>query len=95
MAAGRTDEMRAAVAAGDWPAVLRLWDRYAAGILDEIARGTCTTARMAEAREFLEWARRVVVCARARSQKQLDAIHAARQYDREPSARASGIRESF
>ena len=80
MGAGRTSEMRKAVAAGDWPAVLRLWEAYAAGILEEIGRGTCTRARLAEAREFLDWAQRVVLCSRAQAQNQLNRIHAAQQY---------------
>ena len=47
----RTDDMRKAVVSGEWPAVLRLWDVYTAGILEEIGRGTCSPARMTEARE--------------------------------------------
>ena len=67
----RTDEMRRAVASGEWPAVLRLWEVYAAGIREEIGRGACTPARMAEAQGFLDWARRVVLCARAQAQTRL------------------------
>jgi hypothetical protein len=77
---GHIDNMQKAVASGDWPAVLRLWDVYAGGIRTEIGRGTCTPARMAEAREFLEWAKRIALCARAQAQNRLNAIHAARQY---------------
>jgi hypothetical protein len=80
MDSGRTGEMRKAVAAGEWQAVLRLWQTYAGGIHEEIRRGTCTRARLAEAGEFLEWAKRVALCARAQAQHRLDAIHAARQY---------------
>jgi hypothetical protein len=80
METGHTDEMRKAVASGDWPAVLRLWEAYAAGILDEIGRGTCPRARLAEAGEFLEWAKRVALCARSQAQTRLDRIYAARQY---------------
>ncbi|HUB82526.1 MAG TPA: hypothetical protein VMB03_27200 [Bryobacteraceae bacterium] len=80
MEIGRTGEMRKAVAAGDWAAVVRLWEAYAAGLLDEIGRGTCTPARMAEAGEFLAWAKRSALCARAHAQTRLDRIHAARQY---------------
>jgi hypothetical protein len=92
MDTGRTDELRKAVATGEWPAVLRLWEVYAAGILEEIGRGTCTPARMSEAREFLEWARRFALCARAQAQLQLDAIHAARQYDAQPDEPHSSLR---
>ncbi len=87
-----TDEMRRAVAAGEWHAVLRLWDVYAAGILEEIDRGTCTPARMSEAREFLDWTKRVALCARAQAQQRLDAIHAAKQYGPQPSPPRSSVR---
>ena len=74
------DNMRQAVAAGDWPAALRLWERYAAGILDDIRRGTCVPQRMSEAGEFLQWAQRIALCQRAQNQQRLDALHASQQY---------------
>jgi hypothetical protein len=76
----RTDFIRRAVASGEHRNALRLWDDYAAGIRQEILHGTCTAARMAEAREFLEWARRAVLCSRAQDQNRLNAIHVAKQY---------------
>jgi hypothetical protein len=95
MHTARTAEMRKAVASGDWPLVLRLWEAYAAGILEEIGRGTCTRVRMTEAREFLEWTRRVVLCSRAQAQNQLDRIHAARQYCPQPAPRQPSLRTSL
>lgn len=95
MSAERTSEMRNAVAAGDWPAVLRLWDVYAGGIREELGRGTCTQARLTEAREFLDWAERVALCARAQAQNRLNTIHVARQYDPEPSRRPPSLRTSL
>jgi len=92
---GRTEGIRRAVAAGDWPAVLRLWELYAAGILDEIGRGTCTHARMAEAGDFLNWATRFALCARAHAQNRLASIHAARQYGPEPVPPHSSLRKSL
>ena len=89
MNTGRTDELRKAVVSGEWPAVVRLWEAYAAGIREEIGCGTCSSARMAEAREFLDWAQRVVLCARAQAQNRLDAIHVTRQYDPAPSRQSS------
>jgi hypothetical protein len=91
----RTDELRKAVASGEWPAVLRLWDVYAAGIREEIGRGACSQARMAEAREFLDWARRFVLCARAQAQHRLNAIYAARQYGPQPFQPVSSLRKSL
>jgi hypothetical protein len=87
--------MRRAVASGDWHSVLRLWDVYAAGILEEIGRGTCTPARMAEAREFLEWTERVALCARAQAQHRINAIHAARQYGPPSSPPGSSVHTSL
>jgi hypothetical protein len=95
MATSRTDPLRQAVAAGDFAMVLRLWDEYAASILEEIGRGVCTQARMAEAGEFLEWARRVVLCNRAQAQNQLNTIHAARQYGSSPTPPPSQVRASL
>jgi hypothetical protein len=95
MSTSRTDPLRQAVASGDFPSVLRLWEDYAAAIRDEIGRGVCTQARMAEAGEFLDWARRVVLCNRAQAQNQLDTIHAARQYGSSPTPLPSLLRASF
>jgi len=91
----RTSHLRKAIASGDYGNALRLWDDYAAGIRQEIGRGVCTAARMAEAREFLDWARRVVLCARAQAQNRLNAIHVARQYGPAPSRPASRFRTSL
>ena len=95
MSTGRTDDMRRGVAAGDWQTVTRLWDIYAAAILEELGRGTCTPARMSEAREFLEWAKRIALCGRAHAQNRLNTIYAARQYDSQPSQPLPSLRTSF
>jgi len=95
MSISQTEEMRKSVAAGDWAAVLRLWDDYAARILDEISQRACSTARLAEAREFLDWARRVALCARAQTQQRLNAIHAAREYCPQPERPRSAVRISL
>jgi hypothetical protein len=88
-------EMRSAVASEDWPAVLRLWEAYAAGILQEIAIRTCTPARLAEAREFLKWAERTACCSRAHNQEHLNAIHAAEQYSRQAGSPLPSLRTSL
>jgi hypothetical protein len=77
-------EMRKAVAEGDWQSVLRLWEAYSGGLLEEIGHRTCSAARMAEARDFLEWAQRIVLCSRAQAQAYLDRIHAAQKYAAQP-----------
>jgi hypothetical protein len=91
----RTDHIRRAVVSADWQNALRLWGDYAAGIREEISRRACTPARMAEAREFLDWARRVVLCTRAQAQRRLNAIHVAQQYNPVPSKPAGFLRTSL
>ena len=95
MGSSRTDPLRQAVASGDFACVLRLWEEYAAAIREEIARGICTQARMAEAGEFLDWARRAVLCNRAQAQNQLNTIHAARQYGSSPTRSPSLVRANL
>ena len=95
MSQSATDEMRQAAAAGDWPAVLQLWEEYAAGIRQELAQGVCTRERLQEAREFLDWAGRVALCARAQDQRRLDTLHAAQQYSPQPTQRLPALRTSL
>ena len=90
-----TDEMRQAAAAGDWTAVLRLWEEYAAGIRQELTQGVCTGARLQEAREFLDWAGRVALCARAQDRQRLDTLHAAQQYSPQPAQRRPALHTSL
>ncbi|MGA3020205.1 MAG: hypothetical protein ABSF62_24050 [Bryobacteraceae bacterium] len=75
-----TAAIRRAVASGDFPRVTVLWNEYASLLQGEISRGACTRARMAEARELLEWSRRTVALARAHAQSRLDALRVAEQY---------------
>jgi hypothetical protein len=95
MDTGRTNPIRKAMASGEYDRALRLWGDYAAGIREEIGRGACTRARMAEAREFLNWARVTVLCARTRAQNQLNAIHVAQRYGPAPSQPESSLRTSL
>jgi hypothetical protein len=94
MATLHTDPIRKAVAGGDFQPALRLWNDYAAGIREEICRGSCTEARMAEAQEFMEWARRMVRCTCAEAQDRLNAMHVAGQYSH-ASEPASFLRTSL
>ena len=76
----RTDPIRQAVSAGEFQRATLLWHEYVAGILEELHRGTCTQARMAEAGELVEWSRGVVLCERAHAQSQLNTVWVAAQY---------------
>jgi hypothetical protein len=95
MLESRTQEMRKAAAAGEWSVVMRLWEDYTGGIRAELGLGACTGARLTEAREFIDWSQRVALCARAQTQQRLDAIHAARQYDRQPDRPRHSVRASL
>ena len=95
MSSDTTEELRKTVAAGDWPAALQLWAAYAAAISGEIERGVCTAARLAAARDFLDWAKRVALCANAQAQQRLNAIHAAEHDAQQSSAPRSSLRASL
>jgi hypothetical protein len=90
-----TDHIRRSVASGEYQNALRLWNDYAVTIRDALCRGVCTQDRMAEARDFLEWARRAVLCARAQAQNRLNAIHVANQYGSAPSRPPSFLRTNL
>jgi hypothetical protein len=91
----RTDPIRQAVASGEFQRAALLWNEYAAGIREEIGRGTCTQARMAEAGELLEWSCGVALCERAHARSQLDTIWVASQYGPADSPTPSCFRASL
>ncbi|HLK69757.1 MAG TPA: hypothetical protein VKU19_40285 [Bryobacteraceae bacterium] len=75
-----TGPIRQAIASGEFQRATLLWNEYAAGIREEIARGACTPDRMAEAGELLRWSSDFVMCERARAQAELDTIWVAARY---------------
>jgi hypothetical protein len=91
----RTEPIHQAVASGEFERATRLWNEYAAGIREEIGRGSCSQARMAEMVELVEWSRRVVLCDRARAQGQLTTIWVASQYGPSDVPLASSFRTSL
>lgn len=95
MRSNPTDALREAAAAGDWPALLRLWEAYAAALGEDIQHHHCTRLQMAEAGEFLKWVRRVVLCSRAQIQTRLDTLHAARLYGAQLEGPRSNLRTSL
>jgi hypothetical protein len=92
MKPARVDAIRRAVASGEYLRATRLWNEYASLLHDEITRGACTLADMAEARELVEWSRRTITLARAHAQSRLDALRAAEQYVREIPRSAALLR---
>jgi hypothetical protein len=80
MDSARTAAIRHAVACGEYLRATSLWNEYASLLHDEITRGACTRADMAEARHLVEWSRRTVAFARAHTQCRLNALRVAEQY---------------
>jgi hypothetical protein len=87
--------IRQAIAADDFAAAMRLWNEYAEGVQQEIRSGTCTAARMAAARELLEWSQFRVRCACAHFQSRLRAIQAAGQYSAAQCPRSTLLHTSL
>lgn len=77
----RTDAIREAVAAGEFTRATVLWNEYAAGIREAISLGKCAAARIAEARELVEWSSGVVLCDCAHDRDQLNRLWVASRYD--------------
>ena len=75
-----TPAIREAVASGEFERAQRLWTGYMAILSDEVRQGSFRESRLTEASELLEWSRRVVLCARAHAQDQLNSLHVAEQY---------------
>jgi hypothetical protein len=90
-----TDPIRHAVASGEFHRATLLWNEYVAEVLEEINRGTCTQARMAETAELVEWSRGVVLCDRAHAQSQITTMWVASQYGPADSPPASCFRTSL
>jgi hypothetical protein len=91
----RTDPIRQAIGAGEFQRATLLWNEYVTGILEEISRGTCTEAHLAEAADLLEWSRGVVLCECAHVQCQIRTLWVASRYDSADSPGASFVRTSL
>jgi hypothetical protein len=65
------EQIRRAVAGGDFAGASRLFDEYARGVRDSIERGSCTEEAMRETCELVRWTRQTALAARAHLQDQL------------------------
>jgi hypothetical protein len=79
-----TDTIRQAMASGQFQLAERLWNAYAAGLTDELGRGSLTKASLEEARELVEWSRLTVLCMRAHAQARLGGLRIAGAYGNAP-----------
>ena len=76
----RTDPIRQAVARGEFPKALALWEEHARQLRWELQARVFSPERLAETRELVEWCCNVALCARAQAQARLDQITVAQQY---------------
>jgi len=86
-----TSRIRGAVASGEYQRALLLWNEYSARLQEELRVGSLTSGRLAEMRELMEWSRRVMLCARAHAQDQLNSLHVAAEYGVAPAPQAPRI----
>ena len=76
----QTQPILHAIARGEYARATAMWNEYAALLREEISRGVCTAAQLAEAGELVRWASEVALCDRARSQTQIDQMWVAGRY---------------
>jgi hypothetical protein len=75
-----TDLIRKAVVAGEFERALLLWNGYAGRLRKELRGDSRSAARLAEARDLVEWSRRTVRCAHAHAQDRMNGLRIARDY---------------
>ena len=91
MKGASAEEVRAAVAGGDYVYAQGVWNQYAAGL----TAGGLSESALAEAAELMEWSRHVLLCARAHAVERLRALHVAGAYGTRGSHTGPAVRESF
>jgi hypothetical protein len=75
------DLIHQAVAAGEFPRALILWNDYVARFAVALNQGDVTLRQWRETGEFVAWARLAALSARAYAQDQLQSIHVTAQYE--------------
>jgi len=85
------EDVRAAIAAGDYGHALNLWHEYAA----RLAAGALTEESLAEAATLLAWSRPVLLGAREHAAARLRALHVAGVYGTRAVRRTALVRASL
>lgn len=80
MDAGSTAAIREAIAREDYAGAQQLWNEYAGELRQAVLDGVATSARLAEARALIEWARISIKALRAHAADRLGCLHAAQVY---------------
>jgi hypothetical protein len=75
------EPIRQAVNSGEFGRAQFLWQECAAGLAEELSRGSLSEARLKEVGELVEWSRIVALCERAHLQDQLNSLHVALEYE--------------
>lgn len=73
-------QIRAAVASGEFSKARLLWEQYGKEFHADVLRGPIPQSRLTEARELAEWTRMAALCARAHAQDRLNRIAVAQKY---------------
>jgi len=84
------NDIRNAVASGEFQRAENLWGAYMAELREKLRRGVLSCAQWKEAGELMDWVRLVVTCRRAHLQNQLATLQAADAYLADAPAPASG-----
>jgi hypothetical protein len=91
-----TDPIRQAVAAGEFPRALILWNEYVLLFADALKQGEVTLGQWRETGDLVAWARSAALTARAYAQDQLQSLHVTAQYeDQPPPARPHLVQTSI
>ena len=87
--------IRQAVASGEFRKALALWEDHARQLREEIRSGRSSSAKLAEARDLVEWCRITALCAKGHAQAQLNRIGVAARYETQRVAPASRLSARF
>jgi hypothetical protein len=83
------EPLRQAVASGEFPRALVLWNEYVARFAGALQRGEVTLGQWREVEDFVAWARNLALCSRAYAQDRLNSLHVTDRYSQYPCSQAS------
>jgi hypothetical protein len=75
------EPIRQAVDSGEFERAQLLWNQCAAGMAEDLGRGSLDEARLKEVRALVEWSRVVILCARAHLLNEINSLHVAGEYE--------------
>jgi hypothetical protein len=88
--------MRQAIASGEFPRALLLWNEYVSSFAEAARRREVGSAQWSEFNEFVAWARNMALCSRAYAQDRLNSLHVTSRYgEYAPAPRPSIVHARF